>query len=187
VDTSRTYATGLSNGAFMSSVLACTRSETFAAVAPVAGVVHPPDCAPDRPVPLLGLHGTADPLLPFNGSVSAGALAGIESGGGVTTTAPPPADLDGAGYPASTAQWASANGCRDHTDDRIADSVVRRVWDCPEGGEVAFLMIEGGGHTWPGSDALTGEEIVAIVGPTNMEIDATALAWEFFGGHRLAG
>lgn len=185
IDTSRVYATGLSNGAFMSSVLGCTRSSVFAAVAPVAGVTHPPDCAPDRPVPVLAFHGTADPLLPFNGAVSGDAISGLVSGTGVTTTTSPPADLDGEGYPANVAAWAAANGCGEPSDQQVTTSVLRRTWDCPDGGEVEFYVVDGGGHTWPGSDALTGEGIVEVVGPTTFEIDATELAWEFFQSHRL--
>lgn len=185
IDTARVYATGLSNGAFMSSALACTRADVFAAVAPVAGVTRAQDCDPGRGVPVVTFHGTADPLLPFNGSVSGEAISGLTSGSGVTTTTSPPGDIDGEGYPASAAAWAAANGCGEPTDEQVADSVLRRSWDCPDGAEVVFYMLEGGGHTWPGSDALTNEGIQAIVGPTNMEIDATALSWNFLKSHSL--
>ena len=185
IDTSRVYATGLSNGAFMSSALACARADVFAAVAPVAGVARAEDCAPGRPVPVLSFHGTADPLLPFNGSVSVDAIWGLTSGGGVTTTTAPPAEIDGAGYPAAAAAWAEANGCAEPTDEQVTESVLRRAWDCPDGGDVVFYVVEGGGHTWPGSDALTNEGIAAIVGPTTMEIDATELSWDFLRSHRL--
>ena len=185
IDTSRVYATGLSNGAFMSSTLACVRAGTFAAVAPVAGVARAEDCAPARAVPVITFHGTQDPLLPFNGTVSVGAISGITEGAGVSTTTSPPADIDGAGYPASAAAWADSNGCGEPADEQVTDSVLLREWDCPEGAEVAFYVIDGGGHTWPGSDALTNEGIAAIVGPTTMEIDATALSWEFLRNHRL--
>lgn len=42
-------------------------------------------------------------------------------------------------------------------------------------------MIEGGGHTWPGSEAF--EALEAIVGPTSDEVDATREAWAFFARH----
>ncbi len=186
IDTSRVYSTGLSNGAFLSSVLACTRPDVFAAVGPVAGVTYPPDCDPGKAVPVISFHGTADPLLPFNGSVAADALSSITSGGSGSTTSAPPGDIDGDGYPANAADWAANNGCGQPTDEQVAGSVVRRSYDCPDGAEVVFYMIQDGGHTWPGSDALTAEGIARIVGPTNMEIDATELTWEFFARHQLA-
>ena len=56
IDTSRVYATGLSNGAFMSSVLGCTMADRIAAIAPVAGLIRPASCDPSRPVPVLAFH-----------------------------------------------------------------------------------------------------------------------------------
>jgi polyhydroxybutyrate depolymerase len=187
IDISRVYATGLSNGALMSSVLACQRADTFAAVAPVAGVVRPEDCDPGRSVPVVSFHGTADPLLPFNGTISPNVIGGLPSATGATTTTAPPGDIDGEGYPAGAAAWAEANGCGEPVDEWVTDSVLRRSWDCPEGAEVVFHMVKGGGHTWPGSEGLTNEGIAAIYGSTNMEIDATALSWEFLREHSLAG
>ena len=78
IDTSRVYAMGLSNGAMMTSVLACTRADRIAAFAPVAGLTTYEGCEPDAPVSILAFHGTADPILLFNGGV--GDL-GVISGG----------------------------------------------------------------------------------------------------------
>src|ERR1019366_620949 len=65
IDPARIYATGMSNGGFMSHYLACTMADTFAAVAPVAGVlgVDPSTCPPSRPVPIEDFHGTADAVV----------------------------------------------------------------------------------------------------------------------------
>ena len=41
-----------------------------AAVATVAGILHFDDCEASRPVPLLHIHGTADRIVPFDGSSS---------------------------------------------------------------------------------------------------------------------
>ena len=71
VDTSRVYSTGLSFGAIMSSFIACgALGERFAAVAPVAGITHSDSCDPRHPMPVLTFHGTADPILLFNGGVN---------------------------------------------------------------------------------------------------------------------
>src|SRR3954447_4147688 len=78
IDLSRVYASGLSYGAFFTSLLACKMSDRFAAVAPVAGILADTPCPSTRPVPVITFHGTADPILPFN------------AGDG-------PVDLDGAG------------------------------------------------------------------------------------------
>ena len=49
VDTSRVYATGMSGGGRMASQLACDASQTFAAVAPVAGLRFPSRCPAATP------------------------------------------------------------------------------------------------------------------------------------------
>lgn len=184
VDRARVYATGLSNGAMMSSTLACVMADRIAAIAPVAGIQMPDGCDPERPVPVLTFHGTADPLLMFNGGINTDALApvlggGDEADGGTTTTTPPPPDLEGPGYPETVGQWAALNGCDDaFTDEDVSDMVVHRTYDCPAEAPVEFYIIEGGGHTWPSSEF--SQSIESIVGPTTFDIDASELAWTFF-------
>lgn len=63
IDPSRVFATGLSNGAEMASLLACRRPDLFAAVAPVAGVIY--DGCEDGRVAVIAFHGTQDDNIPF--------------------------------------------------------------------------------------------------------------------------
>ncbi len=67
VDTRRTYATGLSNGAFFTYRLACERAARFAAIAPVSGMENVVPCEPSRPVPVMHFHGTADDNISYDG------------------------------------------------------------------------------------------------------------------------
>jgi polyhydroxybutyrate depolymerase len=61
----------MSAGAFMVNRVACERADVFAAIAPVAGTLGVNvGCAPSRPVAVLATHGTADPVVPFNGGPS---------------------------------------------------------------------------------------------------------------------
>jgi polyhydroxybutyrate depolymerase len=181
VDTSRVYATGLSNGAMMSSVVACSLSDRIAAIAPVAGIALPEGCEPSHPMPVLTFHGTADPILLFNGGVGGEALSAAMSGGDTsgTTTTLPPADLEGEGYPETVRGWAALAGC-DETfeDEEVSATVTRRAFDCPAEAPVEFVVIEGGGHSWPSSEF--SKSIERIVGPTTFDIDASAEAWAFF-------
>lgn len=179
LDTARVYATGLSNGAMMTSLVACTMADRFAAGAPVAGIGLAEPCEPGRPFPMLAFHGTEDPILLFNGGVGdrIDGLLGQEEP--TATTAPPPADVDGAGYPESVRAWAALNGCEpDATDTVVTPEVTHRVFDCPQGADVEFYILVGGGHSWPGSEF--SQAIASVVGYTTFDIDATALAWEFF-------
>lgn len=180
IDTSRVYATGLSNGAMMTSAVACGLADRVAAVAPVAGIHLPDGCDPARPMPVLTFHGTADPILMFNGGV--GAVFGPPEGAPTTTL--PPADLEGAGYPETVRGWAELNGCElTFEDDEMSETVIRRVYDCPDDAPVEFVVVEGGGHSWPGSEF--SESIGDIVGPTTFDIDASEEAWAFFQRYQL--
>src|SRR5258705_116455 len=69
-DPKRIYVTGVSNGGAMALTLVCARADLFAAAASV--IINLTDestdaCRPSRPVPLLMMNGTADPLIPYQG------------------------------------------------------------------------------------------------------------------------
>ena len=100
------------------------------------------------------------------------------------------------------ANWAERNGCAaDPEEERVSDEVVRRFWpDCDGGAEVVLYVVEGGGHTWPGTPLLADQAaaddavaqadtaaggLASVAGQTTDDISATALAWEFFQRHQL--
>ena len=72
VDTHRVYLTGFSLGGGMVYRLACTLSTQITAIATVSGAYYPlPDgCPATRPMPVLEIHGAADPLAPYAGNTS---------------------------------------------------------------------------------------------------------------------
>jgi polyhydroxybutyrate depolymerase len=179
IDTSRVYATGLSNGAMMTSTVACALSDRFAAVAPVSGAMFPDGCKPTHPMPILVFHGTADPILSFNGGVNgAGLGAALGGGGQPATTTTVAVDIDGEGYPATVRQWAAFDGCQAKPHDvAVGKEVVRRSYDCPADAPVVFYIVEGGGHAWPGSQF--SKAIERIVGHTTFDINASTEIWKF--------
>lgn len=183
LDLSRVYATGLSNGAMFSSVLACQQHGRVAAIAPVAGVLLPDWCQTTRPVPVLAVHGTADPILPFNGGV--GDLGAMLSGQtDASHVSVPPADLDGAGYPENVRRWAAHNRCQAKpADSRPVTDVILRTYDCPADAAVEFYVVEGGGHSWPGSTF--SRQVERVVGPTNMDLHASEVIWAFLSRFRM--
>ena len=164
VDARRVYATGMSDGGGMTSVLACRAADRFAAFGPVALELHLPACAPSRPVPIAAFHGTGDPIVPFEGG--------------------PVHCCGGASVPSvaqSMSAWAAQDRCSAApTDTRLSPTVVRREWTgCAPGGQVILYVIEGGGHTWPGAVP------IRILGPTTTEISASDALWQFFQEHPL--
>ena len=186
IDTSRVYASGFSDGALMVSLLACTMSTRFAALAAVSGLTSPSPCHPSRRVPIVAVHGTADPILYFNGGVGTGVLNHLLSGGPPVSTTTVPTRLNGPGVPATVRAWAVRDGCRPRpSDTRVAQQVILRAYRCPPGVAVEFYIVVGGGHAWPGS--AFSEKIASVTGPTTFEINATSVIWRFFERYRLPG
>ena len=64
IDQHRVFATGMSNGGFFSSLLGCQLSDRLAAVAPVAGALELKGCPSTRPVPIMLMYGSGDPVVP---------------------------------------------------------------------------------------------------------------------------
>jgi polyhydroxybutyrate depolymerase len=177
VDLARVYATGLSNGAFLASSIACRWADRVAAVAPVAGLRAVEGCDPSRPVPVIAFHGTADLYVSYDGGFGP-ALAGPDGSGSLAAP-----DL-GPSIPEMAATWAIRNGCgATPTKATISEDVTLIAFDCPHDAEVQLYRITDGGHTWPGSKL--SDQLAAAIGRTTMTIDANALIWSFFVQHPM--
>ena len=192
VDTARVFVTGLSNGAMMTSTLACALSDRFAAAAPVAGVTEVAGCSPDRPVPVVAFHGTDDGFLAYDGGfgpqvASLPSPDGQGTLGDVADQPDGPSETTGPSVPEVVADWAGRNGCDGATpeEEAVADDVTLLSFACPVGAEAELYRVEGGGHSWPGSEFLANVE--DIVGHTTMSISANEVMWEFFEQHPLEG
>ncbi len=95
VDTRRVYATGKSNGAGFTGILACELSDRIAAIAPVAAALYGtghPACDPERPVPVISFHGTEDATIPYGGDAERGPARRSRTGSaaGPSGTGAPP-------------------------------------------------------------------------------------------------
>ncbi len=140
-------------------------------------------------MPVLTFHGTADPILFFNGGIGTATLGRVlgrpTPAGSSTTTTTQPAKLNGPGYPATVQAWAAKDGCQPRpTDVRIASQVIRRSYRCPAGTGVEFYIVVGGGHAWPGS--AVSRAISGLTGYTTFQINATTIIWSFFERFRLS-
>lgn len=164
IDLTRVYSCGFSAGGYMSHRLACESSVCFAAIASVAGAISEDalsNCAPQYTPSILQIHGTSDLVVSYNGSV----ISGISVDEIIST-------------------WLSNNNCPTTAEVEalpnisvIDFSTVERFSyaPCDENSEVELLKITGGGHQWPGTDALLGG-----IGNINRDIDASVEIWNFF-------
>ena len=80
-DPKRIYLAGVSNGGFMTLRMICADAGLLAGAAVlVSGMLEPvgAECRPAKPVPVLMVHGTADPIVPFaGGAVQPGPYANV--------------------------------------------------------------------------------------------------------------
>jgi polyhydroxybutyrate depolymerase len=177
-DARRVYVAGVSNGGAMAMTLVCARADLFAAGASVimnlteeAAVT----CHPSRPLPMLIMNGTADPLVPYEGGRGSSYYA-----------------ADGFWSTAETlAFWRKLNGCEtgdaavtDLPNNAPADqtTVTRISSRCPSGHDVVLYRVNHGGHRMPGfaPDARFPKVAAGLLGPQNGDIDGAETIWTFF-------
>lgn len=174
IDLTRVYATGLSNGGYMSYRLACEAADLFVAVAPGAAAIGMDDigggtsaagdlsdCNPSRTVSVLDVHGTLDSLVPH--ALQKPSLERLAAAQGCSLATAP------AEQPASS-----------------GDARCVAYEGCPTGVDLIGCTIEAGGHVWFGSDTCgTGAPLIgcAVVGRNSDSFVNTDAIWDFFSRH----
>jgi polyhydroxybutyrate depolymerase len=172
VDASRVYVTGMSNGAVMAYLLASELSDRIAGIAPVAGTMGAETCDPKWPVPVIHFHGTKDKFIPFQGGRGEKSLTGTNF----------------YSVEHSIRAWVKANGCKEEPvieelPEKAKDGTkvtLKTYGGGKDGAEVVLVVIEGGGHTWPGR-----ESPATVLGNGTKNVSANDLMWEFFQKHPL--
>ena len=163
INQSRIYSTGMSNGGYMSFLLACQLSDRIAAIASVTGSMTPQTynlCNPQRPIPVLQIHGTNDQKVPYKGnrkwSLSINKVLEY---------------------------WINQNNCditpfeMSFPDINNSDesNVHRLSWLNGDNSVITdHIIVNGGGHDWFG-----------VWG--NMDINSTAEIWKFFSQYDING
>jgi len=167
IDADRIYSTGMSNGGFISYELACQLSDRIAAIASVTGSMSLPTfqtCSPARPMPVMQIHGTADAVVPYEGSAISRPIEQVME------------------------YWVSYNNCDmnpiitaiddiDMTDQTTVEHIVYP--NGKNGVTTELFLVEGGTHSWPGS-------IFGFPG-TNYDINASEEIWNFFSRFDING
>ena len=167
INLNRVYSTGMSNGGYMSHTLACELSNRITAIASVTGSIfntqYGTNCHPTRPVPVMQIHGTNDPTVPYAGSSSSMPVDTIVK------------------------YWVTKNNCNttptfsnvpntSTTDGCTAEHY--KYLNGTSGSSVELYKIIGGTHTWPGFP-FGGSG-------TNMDINASKEIWRFFSQYTLS-
>ena len=180
-DPNRIYASGISNGGFMSLRLALELSDRIAAVGVIAaGMPAVSKCLDAvRPTSVLFMNGTADPLVPYLGGI-VGTPA--EGRGSVQSTA------DSVRYWTDFNQTQQTAPVSDLPDNDIADgSSARhyRYFAGREQTEVVLYEINGGGHSGPSMQERYTPLVELIIGRQNHDFEMAREVWEFFRDKRL--
>lgn len=175
IDRTRIFATGISNGAFMSHRLATEASDLVAGVAPVVGSMSQAmydKFSPPHPVSLFVIQGTHDPLVPFSGG-TVGSHGKHPRGHAVATDKAIARYLYHYGITAEPNVSMLPN--HDPDDETVTEA---RVYPPGKGGvKVQLYVVKNGGHTWPGKRQYLPEK---LIGKTSKDFDGTKAIWEFF-------
>ena len=148
-------ATGFSNGGFMIYSLACYLSDKVAAFGPVAGLMYTEEydnCTPQRPLPIVHIHGENDSSIPIDGSTYS------------------------VGFSTVLEYWSNYNQCTetvildgaDNNGDGYSYSATIKD-ECTDGVRLSYYRLGGTDHEWPNRDGLGYD----------YDIDAASTIWGF--------
>ncbi|GAB2986730.1 PHB depolymerase family esterase [Mucilaginibacter puniceus] len=169
-DASMVYVTGVSNGGFMTSRLAAQLHTRIAAIAVVAATLNINEGYDlEKPMPVMYIHGTKDPIIPYNGGKKFG--------------------REMYSHDEIIKKWVTLNDCNpipvvtqipDNADD--GTTVIKEEYSNPNGLKVVGYTINNGGHTWPG-----GRQYLPafIIGKTTHNLNACQVIWDFFKSYQL--
>ena len=160
VDRKRVFAAGWSNGAQLAYRLALEHPEDFAGVAAISASVPVKenlDCGQvDKPIPVMIVNGTADPINPFRGGMVNLGSAKLGNVLSSEDTAKYWAKLLGVTAPPQIATLSHKGG---------RNSVESMTWGKDGTAVVILYSVQNGGHAMP----LEGEDL-----------DSPVMIWDFF-------
>lgn len=167
INRNKVYAAGISNGGFMSYILAAELSNKITAVASVSGGMARnvfDTIKPKRPVPTIEIHGTTDDIVPYLGNTG---------------------NFESINTDTLTWFWAKSNGCNltphitSLPDVSLSDGTTASLVEYTSGSNNTvsrLYRIIGGSHIdWPGAGS-----------GNNMDFNANVEMWKFFNHYQLS-
>lgn len=180
IDSSQVYATGYSNGGQMAFRLALEAPDAVAGIAAISANLptdNNMDCKiTHKPVSVMIMNGTADPINPYHGGEVT--LFGVGSRGHVLST------LDSAQWfvKLNQAKPIQMNYRFPHTEVFGKIWAERSVWQSSQHHLIEVITIHGGGHTIP----LQQGQSISALGIRFGGIDGPQEIWDFFkASHKL--
>ncbi len=160
IDKSRVFVTGMSNGGLMAFRIACELSEKVKGIAPVAASMSEniySVCNLSKQVSVIIIHGTDDPLIPFEGGTIV--FNGINLGSVIGA-------INTANYFSNLYSCANISE-KQYLADRDPDDGTR-AWkieytNCENNTRILLIGIDGGGHTWPDGSPYLPESVIGKV------------------------
>ena len=163
VNLNRIYSTGMSNGGFMSYVLACQLSHRIAGIASVTGSMTNQtfdECDAKHPMPVMQIHGAKDNTVPYEGNDNMKPIDGVME------------------------FWTNYNACNvtpsetiieDNDGDGLGGTLS--VYNgCMNDVSVELYYLDGLRHQWP-----------SLKGTRVFDIDSASVSWEFFSKYNVDG
>jgi polyhydroxybutyrate depolymerase len=170
-DPARIYVAGTSRGGLMAYTVACALADQIAAAAPlITGMTdyQREDCSPARPVPIMVIAGTNDPVQAYDGWLLAnGRLLSV---------------------PETMELWRPLHGCTKqdgkllpHRDNGDRTRVVLIEWsNCRSGAHLRLYRVNDGGHQIPSLTGTNNPMSEQRFGFRNRDIEMAEEVWAFF-------
>jgi len=174
-DAKRVYVTGMSNGGFLASRLACEMPDRIAAIAAVgASMDKNMNYLPTKPVPVMYIQGTEDPLVPFDGIAKRRSAPRLIYG-----------------HDEILKLWRDSDACDErpaitNLPDNAGDgtSIVKAEYtNTKTGVKVVGYTVTNAGHTWPGGTQYLPK---TMIGSVSHNMNACEVIWDFFKNYKLA-
>ncbi|MDB5118586.1 MAG: Polyhydroxybutyrate depolymerase [Mucilaginibacter sp.] len=171
-DPERVYVTGISNGGFMTTRLACQLHQRIAAIAVVAASLDIGEGYDlEKPMPVLYIHGTKDPVVDYKG----GKLFGRNV----------------FSHQDIIKKWVALDQCNPvpvitNIPDAAKDgtNIIKEEYHNLQNNlKVISYTINNGGHTWPGGWQYFPK---FIVGKTTHNLNGCKAIWDFFKPYKLS-
>ncbi len=175
IDRARVFATGISNGGFFSIFLAYQMNDRFTAVAAVCASIPEKifnEYTFKRPVSVMLMNGTADPLVPYEGGTIGNRLTGGR--GECTSTEETVNKFIALNHTAKDAvieelpNKAKLDGCK---------AIRYNYRNGTNNAEVDFIKVIDGGHTLPGGAPYLPK---SIIGKVCRDFNGNEMIWQFF-------